>query len=113
MPFVELLDANGYITGRTGKGVSPFQYARDENDSLWRANDAAGIAHSNIRYEKGTPGDERTAEGISMVNYFENFKYFMENVRGKIELLKYLFIKKNQPFDKWKITNPVISEFFY
>lgn len=82
VPFLDLLDANGYITGRTGKGVSPFQYARDENDSLWRATDAAGIAHSNIRYEKGTPDDERTAEGIGMVNYFENFKYFMENVRG-------------------------------
>lgn len=82
VPFVDLLDANGYVTGRTGKGVSPFQYARDENDSLWRATDAAGIAHSNIRYEEGTPEDERPAKFISNVNYFENFKYFMENVRG-------------------------------
>lgn len=82
VPFVDMLDANGYVTGRTGKGVSPFQYARDENDSLWRATDAAGIAHSNIRYEDGTPGDERPAKFISNVNYFENFKYFMENVRG-------------------------------
>jgi uncharacterized sulfatase len=82
IPFIDLLDQNGYITGRTGKGVSPFRYARDENDSLWRATDAGGIAHSNIRYEAGTPGDERTAGGIGAVNYFENFKYFMENVRG-------------------------------
>jgi N-sulfoglucosamine sulfohydrolase len=82
VPFVDLLDANGYVTGRTGKGVSPFRYAHDENDSLWRATDAAGIAHSNIRYEEGTPGDERPAKFISNVNYFENFKYFMENVRG-------------------------------
>ena len=89
VPFVDLLDANGYVTGRTGKGVSPFRYAQGENDSLWRATDAAGIAHSNIRYEKGTPGDERTAEGIGPVNYFENFKYFMENVRG------------NKPFFFW------------
>jgi N-sulfoglucosamine sulfohydrolase len=81
VPFVDLLDANGYITGMTGKGVQPFRYAGDENDSLWRATDAAGIAHSNIQYEKGTPGDERTAEGIGTVNYFENFKYFMDNVR--------------------------------
>lgn len=81
VPFVDLLDANGYVTGRTGKGVSPFQYARDKNDSLWRATDAAGITHSNIRYEKGTAGDERTADEIGPVNYFENFKYFMENVR--------------------------------
>lgn len=33
VPFVDLLAANGYATGRTGKGVSPFQYARNENDS--------------------------------------------------------------------------------
>lgn len=82
VPFIDLLDSNGYMTGRTGKGVSPFQYARDRNDSLWRATDAAGIAHSNIRYEEGTPEDERPAKFISNVNYFENFKYFMENVRG-------------------------------
>ena len=81
VPFIDLLDANGYVTGRTGKGVSPFRYARVENDSLWRDTDAAGIAHSNIRYEEGTPGDERPAKFISNVNYFENFKYFMENVR--------------------------------
>ena len=82
IPFIDLLDANGYATGVTGKGVAPFQYARDENDSLWRKTNAAGIEHSNIRYQAGTPGDERTAEGISTLNYFENFKYFMENVRG-------------------------------
>ncbi len=82
VPFIDLLDANGYITGRTGKGVSPFQYARDENDSLWRATDAGGITHSNIRYTPGSADDERTASDIGVVNYFENFKYFMENVRG-------------------------------
>lgn len=80
IPFIDLLDANGYVTGRTGKGVGPFQYARDENDSLWRATDAGGIAHSNIRYNEDN--DERTAKMIGIVNYFENFKYFMENVRG-------------------------------
>ena len=82
VPFVDLLDKNGYYTGRTGKGVSPFQYARNEKDSLWRKTDAAGITRSNIEYEKGSPGDERTAEGISTVNYFENFKYFMEHREG-------------------------------
>src|SRR6056297_2882887 len=82
VPFVDLLESNGYVTGRTGKGVSPFRYARDEKDSLWRNSDAAGIAHSNIRYEEGTAGDERPAKFISAVNYFENFKYFMEHVRG-------------------------------
>lgn len=81
VPFVDLLDANGYATGLTGKGVDPFQYARNEKDSLWRETNAAGITHSNIRYKKGSPDDERTAGGISDVNYFENFKFFMENVR--------------------------------
>lgn len=82
VPFIDMLEANGYITGRTGKGVTPFRYARDENDSLWRATDAAGIEHSNIRYKPGSAEDERFAGGIGTVNYFENFKYFMENVRG-------------------------------
>jgi len=82
VPFIDLLEGNGYRTGRTGKGVSPFQYARDENDSLWRKTDAGGILHSEIIYKKGTPGDERTANKIAPFNYFENFRYFMENVRG-------------------------------
>ena len=89
VPFIDLLDGNGYATGLTGKGVDPFQYARNENDSLWRKTNAAGITHSNIRYEKGTSSDERTAGGIGPVNYFENFKYFMENVR------------QNKPFFFW------------
>lgn len=82
VPFIDLLNANGYVTGRTGKGVAPFQYARNEKDSLWRATDAAGIAHSNIHYEIESNEDERTAGGIHSDNYFENFKYFVENVRG-------------------------------
>jgi len=82
VPFIDLLEANGYITGRAGKGVSPFQYARDEKDSLWRATDAGGIAHSNITYKKGSPEDERLAKGFGPVNYAANFKFFMENVRG-------------------------------
>jgi uncharacterized sulfatase len=82
VPFIDLLENNGYVTGRTGKGVSPFYYARDDSDSLWRKTDAGGIEHSSIRYVKGSPGDERPADGIGPVNYFENFRYFMENVRG-------------------------------
>lgn len=88
VPFIDLLEGNGYITGRTGKGVSPFQYARNEKDSLWRTSDAGGIEHSSIRYKKGS-GDERPATGIGPMNYFANFKYFMENVR------------KNKPFFFW------------
>lgn len=81
VPFIDLLEANGYITGRTGKGVSPFKYARDEKDSLWRKTDAGGIEHSSIQYKKDSTGDERTAKGINSTNYAANFKYFMENVR--------------------------------
>ncbi len=81
VPFIDLLDANGYVTGRTGKGVSPFQYARNENDSLWRATDAGGIEHSRISYGKDTP-DDRTAKGIQSTNYFANFKFFMDSVKA-------------------------------
>ncbi|WP_373495240.1 sulfatase [Aquiflexum sp.] len=87
VPFVDLLDDNGYATGLTGKGVAPFQYARDEKDSLWRATNAAGIHHSNIRYT--AENDERPADQISDVNYFANFVHFMENVRD------------DQPFFFW------------
>lgn len=81
IPFVDLLGNNGYVTGRTGKGVSPFRYARSDADALWRKTDAGGLEHSGIQYKKKTPGDERTAAGISSANYFANFKHFMENER--------------------------------
>ncbi len=80
VPYVDLLDGNGYYTGYTGKGVDPFQYysERVANDSF-RVENAAGKRFSDIRYpERGTTGDERFAEGIGSVNYFENFKKFME-----------------------------------
>jgi uncharacterized sulfatase len=83
VPFIDLLEEGGYATGRTGKGVVPFRYASDEKDSLWRTTDAAGPEHSNIRYNPNAPGDERTATEINTVNYFENFKFFMEQVRGQ------------------------------
>ena len=84
VPFVDLLEKNGYATGRTGKGVGPFQYARTEEDSLWRKTDAAGVSHSNLKYEE--QNDERFATGINTTNYFGNFRYFVEN------------IKKDKPF---------------
>ncbi len=87
IPFIDLLEKNGYVTGRAGKGVSPFQYARNANDSLWRKTNAGGIAHTDILYKKDF--DERFGEGISKNNYFENFKYFIEN------------IKKEKPFFFW------------
>ena len=113
VPFVDLLDASGYKTGRTGKGVSPFRYARDENDSLWRKTDAAGIIHSNIQYERGTEGDVRPADQISTVNYFENFKFFMENVRGHDPFFFwYGSTEPHLPYeqDSWKRTDKKLSD---
>ncbi|WP_209401853.1 sulfatase [Pseudozobellia sp. WGM2] len=85
--FIDLLEQNGYKTGRTGKGVGPFKYAEEAGDSLFRTINAAGVEHSNITYT--TENDERYASGISKVNYFENFKHFMENTR------------KEKPFFFW------------
>ncbi|MGB7394210.1 MAG: sulfatase [Pricia sp.] len=84
VPFIDVLEKGGYATGRTGKGVNPFQYARDENDSLRRTTNAGGIEHSNIKYS-----EEKIAElkghtdHISNTDYSANFKYFIENVRGE------------------------------
>ncbi len=79
VPFVDQLRDNGYHTGFTGKGVAPFQYARDDNDSLWRKENAAGRAWNKIQYKKNTPGDDRTAGGIGANNYAANFRDFMKN----------------------------------
>jgi uncharacterized sulfatase len=73
VPFVDMLTANGYHTGRTGKGVGPFKYGEDP----LRAEDAAGKAYNEIRYEKGSPEDERYADDINTINYFANFQQFM------------------------------------
>jgi len=113
IPFIDLLDANGYVTGRTGKGVSPFQYARSENDSLWRATDAGGIEHSKILYLKDDPSDERSASGIGPINYFENFKYFMENVRGdKPFFFWYGATEPHRSYeqDSWKRNNKKLED---
>ncbi|MBM1104542.1 sulfatase [Aurantibacter crassamenti] len=77
VPFTDLIQNNGYSIGRTGKGIGPFQYAENAEDSLWRKTNAAGIEHSTILYNEDD--DERFAKGISKTNYFENFKYFVEN----------------------------------
>ncbi len=113
VPFVDLLDANGYATGLTGKGVDPFQYARNEKDSLWRKTNAAGVAYNNIKYESGAPADERTADGIGPVNYFENFKHFMENVRGDKPF--FFWYGSKEPHrayeqDSWKRNNKQLGE---
>lgn len=80
IPFVDELEKNGYAIGRTTKGVGPFQYARNEEDSLWRKEDAAGPAYDVAKYDEFN--DERFASGISNSNYAENFKYFIDNIKG-------------------------------
>ncbi len=80
VPFIDLIEKNGYSIGRTGKGVGPFQYARSEKDSLSRPSDAPGPEHSSLVYDKQQ--DERTATGISKTNYAANFKYFIDNVKA-------------------------------
>ena len=113
VPFIDLLDKNGYVTGRTGKGVDPFYYARDENDSLWRKTNAGGIEHSNIQYKKGSPEDERPASKIGPVNYFENFKYFMENVREDKPFFFWYGAKephRSYEQDSWKRTDKSLDD---
>ncbi len=113
VPFIDLLDANGYITGRTGKGVSPFQYARTVADSMWRKTDAGGIEYSSIKYEANTPNDERPANGIRNLNYFENFKYFIENKKGDQPF--FFWYGANEPHrkfeqDSWKRTDKKLAD---
>ncbi len=87
VPFIDELKASGYQIGRTGKGVGPFQYARNEKDSLWRKNNAAGITHSKIQF--GHESELPPTTGISKLDYFANFRYFMNDV------------KKDKPFFFW------------
>jgi len=113
VPFIDLLESNGYVIGRTGKGVSPFQYARDENDSLWRATDAGGIEHSKIVYEIGTPGDERTASKINSTNYFANFQYFIENVQQEKPFFFWYGCRephRSYEKDSWKQNNKKLED---
>jgi len=105
IPFPDLLKANGYFTGSTGKGVAPFQYARDERDSLWRSEDAAGKKFNEIIYQTDSPADERPAGGIGRINYFANFKNFISKKANDQPF--YFWYGANEPHrgfekDSWK-----------
>lgn len=79
VPFVDVLTDNGYHSGFTGKGVGPFRYARSEtDDSLWRSEDAAGKAYNDYRYTKDFLLESGVADGIELINYYENFRHFMQ-----------------------------------
>lgn len=77
VPFVDEIRRNGYFVGRTGKGVGPFQYARDGSDGLWREEDAAGPELSEIRYDDPEGEDVRPTTRLSPTDYFANFESFM------------------------------------
>ncbi|WP_309024938.1 sulfatase [Pelagicoccus sp. SDUM812002] len=79
VPFIDEIRRNGYYVGRTGKGVGPFQYARDESDSQWREGNAAGPELSDIRYGKEGHEDRRPTTRIGPSDYFSNFENFLEN----------------------------------
>lgn len=105
VPFVDLLNAGGYHTGFTGKGVDPFRYAKNDGDSLWRKENAAGKVYNKYKYMKGDPSDTRIAKGIGLVNYFENFRDFMQ--QRKPEQPFYFWYGSSEPHrayekDSWK-----------
>ncbi len=111
IPFIDLLENNDYQTGRTGKGVSPFRYAQNEQDSLFRKTDAGGVYHSDITYNKDS--DERVAKGISNTNYFENFKYFIENIKQDKPFFFWYGAKEpHRSFEKgsWKRTDKKLED---
>lgn len=111
VPFADALKMNGYLTGSTGKGVGPFQYARDANDSLWRQEDAAGTPYNRIKYRKGS--DERTASGEGAVNYFANFRDFMQKRKpGQPFYFWYGATEPHRAYEKdsWKRNGKVLSD---
>jgi uncharacterized sulfatase len=85
VPFVDLIAANGYHTGYTGKGVAPFKYGEEP----LRSKNAAGTAYNKINYEEGSDQDKRWAAGIHNLDYAANFQRFMEQRQ------------ENQPFFFW------------
>ncbi|MGB3781298.1 MAG: sulfatase [Tunicatimonas sp.] len=74
VPFVDVVAANGYHTGYTGKGVGPFKYGEEP----LRMENAAGRAYNEVKYDEGSAEDERWAAGIRNLNYAANFRQFME-----------------------------------
>jgi N-sulfoglucosamine sulfohydrolase len=110
VPFVDELKENGYHTGATGKGVGPFQYVRNDGDSLWRKEDAAGKPYNKIRYVNGS--DERTASGIGAINYSANFREFMKEIEPGQPF--YFWYGANEPHrvfekDSWKRNGKELS----
>lgn len=112
VPFVDLLAANGYHTGFTGKGVAPFQYARNEMDTLWRKENAAGKQFNSFQYGKNGITDPRPADGIGGTDYFSNFKDFMEKREsGQPFYFWYGATEPHRSYEKkaWKRTDKTLA----
>ena len=104
--FIDRLAANGYRTGRTGKGVQPFYYSGKAEESHIRNEDAAGKAGNSARYQPGDPA--RPTEGVSKVDYFANFKSFMDQNDGNAPFFFWFgAYEPHRPYEKdaWKRTN--------
>lgn len=110
VPFTDEFKANGYAVGRIGKGVAPFQLARNENDSLWREEDPAGPAYNIHNYDEN---DTRVATGIWNNNYAENFKAFMKDVEDDQPFFLWVgVIEPHREFEKdsWKRTGKKLED---
>lgn len=82
IPFIDMFKEAGYATGRTGKGVGPFHLAQSNRDSLFRDTDPAGPEYSRITYKKNKAKPKGYTGAMSKTDYFSNFRYFMEKVKG-------------------------------
>lgn len=112
VPFVDLLAASGYHTGFTGKGVDPFQYARNEMDSLWRKENAAGKRFNSFQFDEKGVTDPRPANGIGRTDYFSNFKDFMEKREpGQPFYFWYGATEPHRTYEKnsWKRTDKTLA----
>lgn len=111
VPFVDLLERDGYHIGFTGKGVAPFKYAENDSNRLWRKENAAGHEFNRIQYNDDN--DERTASGEHKINYFANFQDFLNN-RSSDEPFFFWYggHEPHRPleFDSWKRTNKRLED---
>ncbi len=109
--LVDILQQAGYETGRTGKGVDPFQLARNAADSLWRSENPAGPEVARVNYaDAGRP----LAKGISNINYAGEFENFI-TTRERPQDPFFFWYGAREPHrgyekDSWKRTNKKLAD---
>jgi len=111
VPFVDLLERDGYHVGYTGKGVAPFRYAENDSNQIWRKENAAGYEYNEVRY--GDDNDERSATGEYKINYFANFRDFIKMRNdGEPFFFWYGGYEPHRPFefDSWRRTNKKLED---